>query len=756
MVRCHEEQQMDIDDDFRLITGLKNIYPHQRETIEHILNGESVVLRAPTGSGKSEAVIVPFLTNINKTLPSQLIYSLPVRVLVDDLSRRFAKYSNVKGVNVAGHHGKRIETPLFYPPIIITTIDQTVGAYVCTPLSLPLRAGNIPAGAVSSAFLVFDEVHTFDPERALQSALILAKHSSKLNLPFVFMSATMPDVFLEKLGEIFDFKRVDANEKDILIRKNRKVHVYWEGKDKTLAGEDVIENYNKSKGKLIVICNTVSKAQDIYKEVENEVGCETVLLHSRFLEEDRKRKEEKLKDIFGKNSNKKGILISTQVIEVGLDISCDTMLTELSPIDSLIQRAGRCSRWGGSGFLHVYDVEKPSPYKVDIMKDTRAEIEKFEGELFDWETEKLLVNIVLGKYVEKWLKTENMARILSTLSQAAFEGNKRLAEDAVRSIFSCDISIHDAPDTLENVYCLKTINVHVGVLRKFFNDDNPTMWELVDNNIISDDSSSIIPQRIYDVESILPYHFYIVHPDCISYDENRGLLFEPGGNNFGFMEKEEEKIVEYDCKRETWVEHSKRTVDAFNHILLPRYKFAIERFASALKVEYDEFLERLQVSMLLHDIGKLNEGWQAKIGWDGKEPLAHSDVYVGRLPSHAPISAYALSSVFYEWNPEFGQAFYFALAHHHSVRASKMPKYKLIDGWENCLRQLSVPDAYIDKIKADGEGGKLSGTFPELSNHVKLYRTYTFVSRLLRISDRIATGGGEDAILRYENWYGNV
>jgi len=58
-----------------------------------------VVLRAPTGSGKSEAVIVPFLANINDTLPFHLIYSLPVRILVDDISERFRKYAKVKGVN---------------------------------------------------------------------------------------------------------------------------------------------------------------------------------------------------------------------------------------------------------------------------------------------------------------------------------------------------------------------------------------------------------------------------------------------------------------------------------------------------------------------------------------------------------------------------------------------------------------------------------------------------------------------------------
>ncbi|MDI6902643.1 MAG: CRISPR-associated helicase Cas3' [Methanocellales archaeon] len=746
---------MSVDDDFRLITGFKEFYPHQRETIEYLSNGKSVVLRAPTGSGKSEAVVLPFLTNMNKTLPSQMLYSLPVRTLVDDLSSRFAKYSNVKWLSVAGHHGKRIETPLFYPPIIVTTIDQTVGAYVCTPLSLSLRHGNIPAGAVSSALLVFDEVHTFDPERALQSALILARHSNRLNLPFVFMSATMPDSFIKKLEGIIDFEKVDADEKDIPIRKNRDVLVYWEGRK--LTSKNVMEKYNTSKGKTIVVCNTVSKAQEIYRELKGKVDCELVLLHSRFLEEDRNEKEEKLKEIFKKGSERIGILVSTQVIEVGLDISCDTMLTELSPIDSLIQRAGRCARWGGKGRLYVYDVEKPNPYRKDLVDETRKKIKEIDGRKLSWEAEKALVNDILGEYVGEWLNIENTARILNTLAQAAFEGNRKLTEDAVRETFSCEISIHDDPSTLENAYGLKKIKVHAGVLRKFFKDSEPIVWKLVDNNIISDESPIIIPRKISSAEEILPYGFYIIHPNYISYDKHNGLLFEPRGESFECMGRGERRAPEYEYKRETWVEHSMRTLEVFESIFLPRYKFAIDKFAKAWKVEFSEFLEELNLVMLLHDIGKLNKEWQKKVGWqEGEEPLAHSgEGSIEGLPSHAPISAYALSRIFYKWGTEIGQAFYFALAHHHSVRASKMSKYRLIDNWESYLRQLSISNVYVEGIHSRGEG-KLFGKFPELINHEKLYHTYTFISRLLRLSDRTATGGGEDAVLRYENWHGNV
>jgi len=747
--------EVDIQKEFRSITGFEELPQHQEQTIRHLLEGKSVVLRAPTGSGKSEAIIVPFLLGRGETLPAQLIYSLPVRSLVDDLGERFQRYAKPRDIKVGTHHGKRVETPLFYPPIVVTTIDQTVGAYTCTPLSLPLRHGNIPAGAVSSSLLVFDEIHTFDPERALQSALILAEHSQKLGLPFVFMSATLPDLFIENLKDRFRIEFVDTNEEEIPFRKGRKVFIHW--KDSELTAKSLIEEYKSSQGKLIAVCNTVSKAQEVYRELKGRVDSEVVLLHSRFLPEDREKQERKLKDIFGKDSIKKeGILIATQVIEVGLDISCDTMLTEISPVDSLIQRAGRCARWGKEGHLHVFDVPRAAPYKKNIVDQTKGEIKELNGSELNWNMEKEVVNKVLGEYFGGYLKTENTAEVLNILAQAAFEGNRKLSQDAVREVFSCEISIHDNPRSLENANRLKRIKVHVGVVKKFFNDKQPAIWELVDNNIVDDEPSRLVPQEVRNAEGIMPYRFYIVHPDNISYPPDEGLIFEPYGENFGCVEKEEQSELEYSYRRENWVAHSMKTLEKFEEHFLIKQGFIIKRFAEAWGAEFDDFIAKIKIAILLHDIGKLNKEWQEKIGWDRKEPLAHSgQENMGKLPSHAPLSAHILSSVFYEWGESLGEVFYLAVAHHHSVRSLYFPKYKLINDWQSFVRRLQVPSNCISKVFPQGDGSKLSATFPEMRYHEKSYRTYTFVSRVLKLCDWLATGG-EDAILRYENRNGDV
>ena len=96
----------------------------------------------------------------------------------------------------------------------------------------------------------------------------------------------------------------------------------------------------KAGGKVLIIANTVQKSQEIYEQIYPQWP-QTILLHSRFIYRDRiKKEEEAMKAAPGT------ILISTQIVEVSLDISYDILLTELAPVDALIQRMGRVNRNG--------------------------------------------------------------------------------------------------------------------------------------------------------------------------------------------------------------------------------------------------------------------------------------------------------------------------------------------------------------------------------------------------------------------------
>ncbi|MEM2582754.1 MAG: CRISPR-associated helicase Cas3' [Candidatus Thermoplasmatota archaeon] len=755
---------MEVKQLFRKITGYEP-YNFQLECSQILSNGESLILTAPTGSGKSEAVLIPFILFKNKELPPQMIYSLPTRTLIDNLSQRVQKYAAFNNTSLAIHHGQRIESPLFDEDIIITTIDQTVSAYVCAPLNAPLRRGNILAGGVSSAFLVFDEIHTFDPYRALQTTITLIHHSSKLKNPVCIISATLPSVLVEKIEKIIkqNYDRVKTkdieDENEISSRKKREVKIHLI--EKPLSPDVVMDVYSTiTEKKLIVVCNTVGKAQTLFKDLKGKTDAKLILIHSRFLDKDRREKEEEIQKLLSIDNKEKVILISTQVIEVGIDISANTLLTEIAPIDSLIQRAGRCARRGGKGDLYICTTQDHGPYSEmeDIVENTKTELKQYNGETLNWELERKLVNKILTSYYTEILNDTNRYEILGKLARAVYEGDKKLAEETVRDAYTCGVSICNNPTGLGNdVVKLQKVNVNVWVFRqkvKELLEAGVNVWKIEEDYIIGDYETRYTVSLIKNEYEILPFYNYVVPVDGANYNKEVGLVLgEKGVQEFSKIEGEliEEKIRESYMKKETWVEHANKTLKIFNTHFLPRYGYVIGKFAEAFNLDKKDLIDKIRIAVALHDIGKLNICWQKKVGWDGREPLAHSDkediTRVG-IP-HATVSATALSGIFSEWKKQVGIPFYLAVAHHHTPRAREYPKYKFVNSWKKILSEV-LPDLSPNKIASFSNGrGEIEMTFIDISQEQNIlpYKLYTFVSKVLRLSDWIATGGEGNEIL---------
>lgn len=119
--------------------------------------------------------------------------------------------------------------------------------------------------------------------------------------------------------------------------------------------EDIISQYRKGK-KVLVILNTVDCAIEYYHEIKTflvshqEDTVNLVLYHSRFLERDRTKKETIIKRAPENDSG--FIAVTTQVVEVSLDIDYDILFTQVAPLDALVQRFGRINRKGGK---HIPD-----------------------------------------------------------------------------------------------------------------------------------------------------------------------------------------------------------------------------------------------------------------------------------------------------------------------------------------------------------------------------------------------------------------
>ncbi|MEM2099617.1 MAG: CRISPR-associated helicase Cas3' [Candidatus Bathyarchaeia archaeon] len=722
-------------------------YPHQLETVKNIANGKSVVLRAPCGSGKTEACYISLLAMRKvENSPVRMIYSLPTRALVEDVCYRINRGIKKLGfpLAVSPQHGASSMDPFFRSDIVVATIDQTVGAYCCTPLSLPVYQGNIPAGAVVSSFLCFDEVHVYDHLLGLQSAIVLLDHVANLGLPFIVMSATLPDSFIEWFGNSEKFvdkvKIVEASDNDVPKRYNRQVTLHWKGK--ILEAKDIIES-SKSFNRIIVACNTVDRAQTFYRNIKKELSLanfNVFLLHSRFLEADRANIEQMVKTFLEKQ-DEKTCVVTTQVCEVGLDISCDLLLTELAPPDALVQRVGRCARGGGRGVVEVFDVENAAPYEKETINDCRDYIcNNLNGKKVGWNEELAFINKLLSNEFEKILQDENLRRNLRfALGNAAFKGDRRAVEKTVREVFSANLTVHENPFelTYNELLNMPWLNIHVGVLKNYLQK----IWHIE----FGHDEYGKHKLNVKKADKLYPYEFYVIPPECAEYSSELGLVLGLNGENLKTQTHTPLQKLAYEYPQEPWEQHVDNCLKAFEKIKKDELH-SLRLLAKLLNSDFRRSEGLIALCLAVHDLGKLNISWQREIGVCGKGavPLAHTFMKPKTVP-HATIAAYATRKIFYELigNQRFTTSFELAIAHHHHTRAEEVPQYIL--GWKDLYERVLTKvakkyDLGVSKISESiiteiPYKTKLDIPFPDIE-HKKQYAVYCIASRLTRICDR--------------------
>lgn len=348
---------------FRSIHG-SDPYEYQIETAEALVEAKNLVLRAPTGAGKTLAVMTPFLWPDWEHAPARLIYALPLRTLAQGIFREAKELLARVGTDGQAtlQTGESPNDPFFaLGKIVVTTYDQVLSGLLCRPYGLAAKLHNINAGAVVGALVVFDEFHLMEGERAFLTAVGGMHWFYELSQS-VWMTATATAPLVDVIQDALTAAVIPRTAAELakmcdnipsVQRVNRSLLV----EEQSLSPEAVLAHGPVSS---IVLLNTVRRAQEFYCRLRTILEkCnperDVILLHSRFLKEDRKSKEELLSGLFGKGSSSSAILIATQVVEAGLDLSCQHLHTELCPMNALAQRAGRCARFPGeTGVVHVY------------------------------------------------------------------------------------------------------------------------------------------------------------------------------------------------------------------------------------------------------------------------------------------------------------------------------------------------------------------------------------------------------------------
>ena len=363
------------------------------------------ILEAPMGCGKTEAALSCAELIASKCKKNGLFFGMPTQATANGIFPRVINWAEKQSEEfyhcVQLQHGNAALNETFQKiqkgipeeesdsgiivhswfcdskksclaDFVVATVDQLL------MLALKRRHIMLLHLGLSEKVVIIDEVHAYDAymnqylERALQ--WLGAYHT-----PVILLSATLPSKRRMSLVRAY----LDLKTSDEIFEKNisyplltwtdggkimQKVLPYNADK-KTIHiskcnDKDIIEIVRSavsSGGCVGIIMNTVSRAQSTTKLIKNEITDNVLLYHAQYIMPDRAAKEEILLERIGsdsKSEKRQGfVVIGTQVLEQSLDIDFDILITDICPVDLLLQRIGR---------LHRHTRKRPDELKIPV------------------------------------------------------------------------------------------------------------------------------------------------------------------------------------------------------------------------------------------------------------------------------------------------------------------------------------------------------------------------------------------------------
>lgn len=428
----------------------EKLRPSQQFMKQHRDN--NVIVIAPTGSGKTEASLL--WLNGEKGF-----YTLPLKVSSNAIYKRVKeryKYEDVALLHsdsmnsfitasdndLEQGYSQYEQAKLFAYPLTICTVDQLF-LFVYKALGTEIFAATLKYSKI-----VIDEIQSYSP-RVVAALLFGLSEIKRMGGKFAIVTATFPPIlqyFMEKyqLLSSEDYVYKDFSDTANIIRHKIKIV------EDDFNIDEIIEN-GKGK-KVLVICNTVSMAQEVYKEIQQQ--CQNVwLLHSRFIRMHREILEEKIMH-FCDDKQAVGIWVTTQIVEASLDIDFDLLYTQMCTADSLLQRMGRCNRVGNKEIKNpniiIYNNESArckSIYDKDIYEHSLLLLKQYDNMPFS-ETDKIayinavydVKRIKASKYFEEIRENIEYFKDMQPLEHSIEEARKEFR--AIHSITVIPESIY--------------------------------------------------------------------------------------------------------------------------------------------------------------------------------------------------------------------------------------------------------------------------------------------------------------------------
>lgn len=369
------------------------------------------LLNIPTGMGKTAAVTMAWLYKrgwrngerngeIDENTPRRLVWCLPMRVLVEQTEKNIRCW--LANLNILGDAGEGkvsvhllmggepdLKTWAEHPEedtVLIGTQDMLLSRALMRGYGMSRYQWPIHFALLHNDCLwAFDEVQlmgagltTSAQLEAFRRKFPLAKSSRS-----IWLSATLKRDWLgtvDLADQLPDFKELSLTDADrtqaaerLAARKTlRRTTVSLTPEASTKNGmktyvdelsQAILEEHERRDSQTLVILNRVDRAQQLFQQIQlKRPEHDDLLIHARFRPAERRRQSEKLSA-----SSTDRIVVATQAIEAGVDVSSQTLFTELAPWSSLVQRFGRCNRYG------EHKADNPANvFWIDIEDDADA------------------------------------------------------------------------------------------------------------------------------------------------------------------------------------------------------------------------------------------------------------------------------------------------------------------------------------------------------------------------------------------------
>lgn len=422
---------------FEIWSWLKedSMRPMQRVLDDYMSSREEMplltILEAPMGEGKTEAGIYAALRMAEYWKKCGVYVGLPTAATANQMQHRINSLLVEHGIGQArllhsmawlndiedkvvhdtnGEYSDWLNPSkrALLSPWAVGTIDQVMMAV------LKVKYGVLRLLGLTGKVLVLDEIHAYD---AYMSSIIkrLLEWCRVLQIPVVMLSATLPEekrteflsLYTEETAAEKGYPLISAVYKNghmeqISVRgSHQHQNIRVELQELSVRDVHSIANLAEEKsgdgGCLCILVNTVKAAQDIYGElIKRKTEASVMLFHSRFTAARRKEIEEECIRLFGSDHSarpERAILVATQVVEQSLDLDFDAMITEIAPVDLILQRSGR---------LHRHkDTKRPNHLKAPVLTVMTPPEQKYEAaEMIYYPVFLNRTAVILRKYPE--------------------------------------------------------------------------------------------------------------------------------------------------------------------------------------------------------------------------------------------------------------------------------------------------------------------------------------------------------------------